>query len=210
MKHRLATLIAIWCAGHATQAPHQQGGGDEQPAFHRHGHADRQASAEQTTNGRAMRPIEVIEQLQIGEAFRARQIQGERQRLRPHHDRGGDAQTTRAELRKASHAVGHRIAQRHQHQQAAETEQHRRQCPVQTIAEVAHGQVQREPRHAPADAVQERDRARTDFRCDAHWFQCVNDEGEEREQHHSQHRRQPQALAEQRADFMPAPGAIEL
>src|SRR3546814_10996844 len=87
-------------------------------------------------------------------------------------------------------------AQRHQQQQPAEAEHHRRQGPVQAVAEVAHAVVQRQRRHAPADAAQDFGGAGADLPRDPHRHQRASRQAQAREHPHhpphAHHHRRPE------------------
>ena len=201
MKHRLATLIAIWCAAASSPPSRPMSSAvtmNKLPSIITVTPIGRPVASRLRSIGPA-RAFEMREQAQRCESLRTPQVDEERDRLRPHHRGRREPEPARAEFRQSADAPRQRVAHRHQHDQAAEAEHHRRQRPMQAVAEIAHAQVQRQRGHAPADAVQERDRARPDFRRDAHRFQRDGTTLRKTNSTHAQHRRQPQRLAEQRA-----------
>ena len=195
---------------HFAQAANQQRRHGKQAAFHGDRHANRQTGANQRTQTRAIWPVPVGEQLQIGKAFADGQIQRKSQCLCPKHHAGGNPDPGHAQFGEPQQAIGQHIRQRRQHTQPAKAQQHGGQRPMQAVAEIAHAQVQGEGRHAPAQRMQKRSDARHDVRCDAHRCQQQRHRADQAKQQRTQCQCQPQRLPKQWTNLAAAACAIQL
>jgi hypothetical protein len=83
MKHSADTLIAIWCAaaGTSPSRPISSAVAMNSPPSIVTVTPDRQAGAQEAADGRAVRAVVVIEELEVGKPLGAPQVRRERERL---------------------------------------------------------------------------------------------------------------------------------
>ena len=98
----------------------------EQTSLRQQRHRHRQTDMHQCANTAQIRPLEAVKQVQPAIVAVAPHIDAEPTRLQPQRQRRGHAATVRALRGNAKLAKHQHITQRHEHQQAAETEIHRR------------------------------------------------------------------------------------
>ena len=192
------------------QRADDQGRRHEQPGLGQQRDRHRQADVHQRPDAPQARPLEMIKQAQPAVVRMPRDIDAERQHLQPQHDRRGHAAAVRALRRDAQPAEHQHVAQRHQQQQPAEAEIHRRSRQRQPFGQAAQREVAGERRRAPADRQQKGLHVMAQARRHPDQIDQRRRVAHREPQQHALAQRQPQRLPEHRAHFPPAPGAIEL